>query len=90
MMTETKLRTFLVLSLLIILWLLLLQQKDSLEIKRKNDEIKSLSIKNDSLQQENLNIRIEKGRYEVALDIFLERNPKAASQFGDIISKETE
>jgi hypothetical protein len=35
-------------------------------------------------------IQIELGRYQVAYEIFMERNPKAASQYGDIISQETE
>jgi hypothetical protein len=35
-------------------------------------------------------IQIELGRYQVAYEIFAERNPKAAEQYGDIISNETE
>ena len=37
-----------------------------------------------------LPVQIELGRYQVAYEIFVERNPKAASQYGDIISQETE
>lgn len=44
----------------------------------------------DSLYNENYPCQIELGRYQVAYDIFMERNPKAASQYGDIISQETE
>lgn len=44
----------------------------------------------DSLSMELLPIEIELGRYQVAYEIFMERNPKAASQYGDIISQETE
>ena len=39
---------------------------------------------------ENFPCQIELNRYKIAYEIFIERNPKAASQFGDIISDETE
>ena len=39
---------------------------------------------------ENFPILTQLGRYEIAYEIFKERNPKAASQYGDIISNETE
>ena len=44
----------------------------------------------DSLNAELFPVQIELGRYQVAYDIFMSRNPKAASQYGDIISNETE
>lgn len=44
----------------------------------------------DSLHWELLPAQIELGRYQVAYEIFAERNPKAASEFGNIISNETE
>lgn len=44
----------------------------------------------DSLYYENFNNANIAGRYEVALQIFLERNPKAAKEYSDIISNETE
>ena len=44
----------------------------------------------DSLQTENYPCQIELNRYKVAYEIFVKRNPKAASQYGDIISNETE
>jgi hypothetical protein len=50
----------------------------------------SLQHINDSLHSELLPAQIELGRYQVAYEIFAERNPKAASQYGDIISNETE
>jgi len=52
--------------------------------------IDSIQHVNDSLQSELLVNSIELGRYKVAYEIFAERNPKAASQYGDIISNETE
>jgi hypothetical protein len=53
----------------------------------KSDSIQHVA---DSLYWELLPTQIELGRYQVAYDIFAERNPKAASEFGDIISNETE
>lgn len=45
---------------------------------------------NDSLSDELLPKQIEIGRYQLALEIFFERNPKAAEQYATIISEETE
>lgn len=51
------------------------------------DSLKNLS---DSLYAENFPCQIELNRYRVAYEIFMERNPKAAKQYGTIISEETE
>jgi hypothetical protein len=54
---------------------------------------KDLSIqtkKADSLDAELFPVQIELGRYQVAYEIFMERNPKGAHQYGTIISEETE
>jgi hypothetical protein len=56
-------------------------------VANQKDSLKKLS---DSLSMELFPLEIELGRYQVAYEIFLERNPKAASQYGDIISNETE
>jgi len=53
-------------------------------------QIDSIQYVVDSLHNENYPCQIELGRYEVAYRIFMERNPKAASQYGTIISEETE
>lgn len=52
--------------------------------------IDSLQNLADSLQAENYPCQIELNRYQVAYQIFMERNPKAAKQYGTIISEETE
>ena len=52
--------------------------------------IDSLQKRCDSLYYELFPAQIELGRYQIAYEIFLQRNPKAASQYGDIISNETE
>lgn len=56
----------------------------------KAETIDSLQKLSDSLYNEILPVQIELGRYKVAYEIFVERNPKAASEYGDIISNETE
>lgn len=52
--------------------------------------IDSLSIQCDSLRLENFALDVQNGRYEIAYELFTQRNPKAASQFNDIITGETE
>lgn len=63
------------------------KEKGMSQITFQRDSLQKLS---DSLSMELFPKEIELGRYEVAFQIFMERNPKAASQFGDIISEETE
>ena len=50
----------------------------------------SLQYRLDSVESELFPKEIELGRYEVAFRIFAERNPKAAEQYAEIISSETE
>lgn len=66
-------------------------------LNKKTTEMNQITLQRDSLQKlsDSLSMElfpkeIELGRYEVAFQIFMERNPKAASQYGDIISEETE
>jgi hypothetical protein len=50
----------------------------------------SLQHRLDSVEAELFPKEIELNRYEIAFRIFAERNPKAAEQYGNIISDETE
>jgi hypothetical protein len=52
--------------------------------------VDSLQSAADSLHSENFPCQIELSRYQTAYEIFQRRNPKAASQYGTIISEETE
>jgi hypothetical protein len=56
----------------------------------KAQTIDSLQHKIDSLEAEMWPLKVELNRHEIAYEIFLERNPKAAQQYGTIISDETE
>ena len=53
-------------------------------------KIHSLQYQVDSLNSELFPLQVELGRYEMAYQIFLERNKKAAEQYSNIISEETE
>jgi hypothetical protein len=61
-----------------------------LQINQLTKQVDSLEVLSDSLQVELFPAEVELTRYQIAYEIFLKRNPKAASQFGDIISDETE
>jgi hypothetical protein len=61
-----------------------------MELVQTKKSLDSLKIVSDSLYYELFPIQVELGRFQVAYEIFMERNPKAASQYGDIISQETE
>jgi hypothetical protein len=65
-------------------------KKNQIEFVRLENEVDSLRIAYDSLHSENFSCQIELGRHQVAFEIFMERNPKAAEQYGTIISDETE
>lgn len=63
-------------------------------IKVSVEELKGMVIQYkaqaDSFHAENFPCQIELGRYQVAYQIFMERNPKGAKEYGTIISEETE
>lgn len=80
--------------LLVFVFMYLVQSyltKDSkVEIRRLNLKVDSLQNQVDSLHAKNYPCQIELSRYQTAYEIFVKRNPKAASEYGDIISNETE
>jgi len=53
-------------------------------------QIDSLEYVKDSIHADLVPTEIELNRYKVAYEIFMIRNSKAASQYGTIISEETE
>ena len=96
-MTDKALRIAFVLISISFLWSLFRvdtlreqNKKDHLKVQELTHRVDSLQKLSDSLDMELFPVRIELGRYEVAYKIFLERNPKAAQQYGTIISEETE
>lgn len=96
-MSEKNLRIIIVVFGLMFLYSLVVWSKNEHEVKKQKEYVKSLQHKIDSIQSLNdslssvlFPVEIELGRYQVAYEIFMERNPKAASQYGTIISEETE
>ena len=97
MNTEKGFRIAFVVICLSFLWTLLRlelyrskNQDLTTQVKTLKNNVDSLQKSNDSLYSENFPCQIELGRYQVAHQILMERNPKAASQYSDIISDETE
>ena len=94
---EKKLMTIIVILLLTLIWSVLMWSNSNLEVKGKElqinqltKQVDSLEVLRDSLKMELFPKEVEVGRYQVAFEIFKEINPKAASQFDDIISNKTE
>ena len=79
---------------LLLIWISVKYATDtkSLKAKLSTQSLKCDSLQHvaDSLHWELLPTQIELGRHLVAYDIFMERNPKAAKQYDNIISSETE
>ena len=63
------------------------QRKENVKL---NNVVKIIQHEKDSLHSENFPCQIELSRYQRAYQIFTERNPKAAEEYGTIISDETE
>lgn len=74
-----------VLFILLIFYIKVVNENNSLKLQIKQEQQKS-----DSLYFELYPCEIELNRFKIAYEILNERNPKAASQYGDIISLETE
>jgi hypothetical protein len=90
-------RFYIVITLLSLIWAInqtIIRTKEIDDLKKEvgllNETIKKLESQKDSLYWEVFPAQVELGRYQVAYDIFMERNPKAAEQYGTIISEETE
>ena len=97
MISEKSLRIAFVIMFLIFLMTLLTLNKSTVLISEKTKDLEKIKLELDSLQfahdsmyAELYPCQIELNRYEIAYEIFMKRNPKAASQYGDIISNETE
>lgn len=96
-MSEKTIRILVVIFALSSIFLLLQNSKLREDMKDKefqaNEAIRlreMVTKKYDSLQSEYYPTAIELNRYETAFYIFSQRNPCAASEYGDIISNETE
>lgn len=96
-MTNTALRITVVIVSLALIWswsrINVLSAKETQyepQVKSLTHQVDSLNWLADSLRDEAFTSHVELGRFEMALEIFLERNPKAAAEYSTIISEETE
>ena len=90
MTTETKLRGGLVLTILVLLWFTLMWSNGIVTIKEQKNTIDSLTNLSDSLRDESFIHFVEAGRYEIALEIYNDKNPKAVEEIELIKTTQTE
>jgi hypothetical protein len=90
MTIETKLRGFLVLSILILLWETVMWNNSIITVKEQKATINSLTNISDSLRDESFIHFVEAGRYEMALEIYKDKNPKAVEEIELIKTTQTE
>ena len=90
MTIETKLRGFLVLSILILLWETVMWNNSIITVKEQKNKIDSLTNISDSLRDESFVNSIEASRYEITLEIYKEKNPQAVEEIELIKTTQTE
>jgi hypothetical protein len=90
MTTETKLRGGIVLSLLTLLWVTVMWSNSAIIVKEQKATIDSLTYISDSLRDESFIHFVEAGRYEMALEIYKDKNPKAVEEIELIKITQTE
>ncbi len=77
MTTETRLKTAFVISILISLWLTVMWNNSIVTVNEQKIKIDSLTNISDSLYHESFVNSIESNRYQIALEIYKDKNPKA-------------
>jgi len=90
MTTETKLRAGLVLSILALLWLTVMWNNSIITVNEQKNTIDSLTNISDSLHDESFIHFTEASRYEIALEIYKEKNPRAVEEIELIKITQTE
>jgi hypothetical protein len=90
MTTETKLRGALVLTILILLWETVMWNNNIMVVTSQKTTIDSLTNISDSLYDESFIHFVEASRYEMALEIYKDKNPKAVEEIELIKTTQTE
>jgi hypothetical protein len=90
MTTETKLRAGLVISILTTLWLTVMWNNSIITVNQQKNKIDSLINISDSLHDESFIHFTEASRYEIALEIYKDINPKAVEEIELIKTTQTE
>ena len=90
MTTETKLRAGFVVSILTSLWLIVMWNNSLITVNEQKTTIESLTNISDSLRDESFIHFVEASRYEMALEIYKDKNPKAVEEIELIKTTQTE
>jgi hypothetical protein len=90
MTTENKLKSAFVLSILTSLWLIVMCGNSIITVKEQKNTIDSLTNISDSLRDESFIHFVEAARYEMALEIYKDKNPKAVEEIELIKITQTE
>ena len=90
MTTETKLRAGFVVSILTSLWLIVMWNNSIITVNEQKTTIESLTNISDSLRDESFIHFVEASRYEMALEIYKDKNPKAVEEIELIKTTQTE
>jgi hypothetical protein len=90
MKVETTLKACLVSSLLTLLWSVVMWNNSIITVKEQKNKIDSLTNLSDSLYDKSFENFVEAGRYEAALEIYKEKNPKAVKEIEEIKNTQTE
>jgi hypothetical protein len=90
MTTETRLRAGFVVSILTSLWLIVMWNNSIITVNQQKNKIDSLTNISDSLHDESFIHFTEASRYEIALEIYKDINPKAVEEIELIKTTQTE
>ena len=90
MKIESKLKAGLVSSILTLLWSIVMWNNSIITVNEQKTTIDSLTNISDSLRDESFIHFVEAGRYEMALEIYKDKNPKAVEEIELIKTTQTE
>jgi hypothetical protein len=90
MTNETKLKSVILLSILILIWSAVMWNNSIITVKEQKNTIDSLTNISDSLRDESFIYFVEASRYEMALEIYKDKNPKAVEEIELIKTTQTE
>jgi predicted nucleotide-binding protein (sugar kinase/HSP70/actin superfamily) len=90
MIIETKLKAGLTVSILLTIWMSVMWGNAGNKVIDQQKTIDSLTNLSDSLYDKSFENFVEAGRYEVALEIYKEKNPKAVKEIEEIKNTQTE
>ena len=90
MSIETKLKGFLVLSILILLWETVMWNNDIITIKTQQKTMDSLSVQTEDLRHELFRAEVEITRHEITREQILVPHKELNKQYEEYYSNQTE